>query len=156
MSNVKGIAHIAIQAKHFEQAVAFYTEALEFQVAHTWSLPEFQLKKAAMLVSADRHTCIEVFDDEAQIAAQGSKAHSEEEMKHGALLHIAVAVDNVQEAYDRALKHGAANCIPPMHLKLGEPAWEVHNALVYSPNGEVIEFIASPIYPAQPANAFTE
>lgn len=141
MANVKGIAHIAIQAKNFDEVIQFYTNVLNFKVAHTWALSEFQLKEAAMLVSADGNTCIEVFDSEAKIAAQGRKALMHEEVTHGALLHFALTVENASEAYATAIAFGAKSCIPPTTINLGLPVGEIHNALVYSPNGEVIEFI---------------
>ncbi|WP_459502925.1 VOC family protein [Bacillus sp. C1] len=141
MSNVKGIAHIAIQAKDFDEVIRFYTNALHFKIAHTWALPAFNLEKAAMLVSSDGTTYIEVFDYEAQIAAQGRKALEHEEITHGALLHFALTVENASEAYQTAIYFGAKKCIPPATMELGSPAIKVNNALVYSPNGEVIEFI---------------
>ncbi|MGG0286592.1 VOC family protein [Peribacillus butanolivorans] len=141
MSNIKGIAHIAIQAKDFDEVIRFYTNALNFKIAHTWALPEFNLEKAAMLVSSDGNTFIEVFDYEAQIAAQGRKALEHEEIKHGALLHFALTVENASEAYKTAIHFGAKNCVPPATMELGYPVIKVNNALVYSPNGEVIEFI---------------
>ncbi|OPA78625.1 glyoxalase [Paenibacillus selenitireducens] len=139
--NVKGLAHIAIQAKDFHKTVAFYTDVLGFKVGHHWSLPAFQLKEAAMLISPDQRTCIEVFDQEAVIPAQGKKALRDEDIAHGALLHFAFYVENVDEIYRKSLAHGAKAYIEPSQLSLGEPPLLVTNALIYSPNGEVIEFI---------------
>ncbi|WP_445492715.1 VOC family protein [Niallia sp. 03133] len=141
MANVKGLAHIAIQANDFDEVIRFYTKALNFKIAHTWSLPKFNLEKAAMLVSSDGHTFIEVFDKEAQIPAQGQKPLNHEEINHGALLHFALTVENASEAYKTAIHFGAKTCVPPATMELGFPVIRVNNALVYSPNGEVIEFI---------------
>lgn len=41
-----------------------------------------------MLISPDLKTCIVIFDNEAAIPAQGKKAVSDEEVAHGALLHV--------------------------------------------------------------------
>lgn len=71
--SIKGLAHVAIQAKDYQATLAFYTEVLEFKVAHHWSLPAFKINEACMLLSPDQRTCIELFDDEAVIAAQGKK-----------------------------------------------------------------------------------
>ncbi|NQX67757.1 VOC family protein [Paenibacillus alba] len=139
--SVRGLAHVAIQANDYQGTIRFYTEVLGFTRGHHWSLPSFQIKEACMLVSADRRTCIEIFDREAVIPAQGKKAASEEEIAHGALLHLAFYVDDAEEVYHKALAHGAKICAEPSRLSLGQPPLIVNNALIYSPNGEVIEFI---------------
>lgn len=139
--HVSGIHHIAIRAKDFEKTLRFYTGTLQFSVRHTWSLPEFHLKQAAMLKSADGSTFIELFDNDADIAAQGRPPLPGEESVQGALLHFSLCVDNAQNAYNEAIEHGARSCVPPMTLTLGKPPLTVRNALIYSPNGEVIEFI---------------
>lgn len=139
--HISGIHHIAIRAKDFDATVRFYTKVLHFHVRHTWSLPQYQLKAAVMLKSADGGTFIEVFDNDADIAAQGRRAALGEEPVQGALLHLCLSVDNAKAAYEAALAAGATSCVKPATLFLGNPPLEVHNALVYSPNGEVIEFI---------------
>jgi glyoxylase I family protein len=139
--SVKGLSHVAIQAKDYQATIAFYTEVLGFKVGHHWSLPAFQIKDASMLVSPDRRTCIEVFDNDAVIPAQGRKAASEEAVAHGAILHLAFYVDNAMEIYQKALAHGAKTFVAPDTLSLGEPPLIVRNAVIHSPNGEVIEFI---------------
>ncbi|ULO10153.1 VOC family protein [Paenibacillus sp. 19GGS1-52] len=137
----KGLAHVAIQAKNYKETITFYIEVLGFKVGHHWSLPSFQIKEASMLVSPDQRTCIEIFDDAAVIPAQGKKALSEEDIAHGALLHFAFYVNNVEEIFQKALAHGAKAFIEPDYLSLGEPPLVIKNALIHSPNGEVIEFI---------------
>jgi catechol 2,3-dioxygenase-like lactoylglutathione lyase family enzyme len=139
--SVKGLAHVAIQAKDYQATVAFYTKVLGFKVGHHWSLPAFQIKEASMLISPDQRTCIEIFDNDAVIPAQGKKASSEHDIAHGALLHLAFYVDHVDEMYQKALAHGAKPFIEPGELLLGEPPLLVKNAVIYSPNGEVIEFL---------------
>jgi len=99
--SVKGLAHVAIQAKDYQATLTFYTQVLGFKIGHHWSLPSFQIKEAAMLISPDLRTCIEIFDNEAVIPAQGKKALSEEDIAHGALLHLAFYVDNVEEVYEK-------------------------------------------------------
>lgn len=66
---------------------------------------------------------------------------SEEEVAHGAILHLDFYVDNVDEMYQKALAHGAKAFIAPDSLSLGEPPLLIKNAIVHSPNGEVIEFL---------------
>lgn len=139
--SVKGLAHVAIQARDYQATIAFYTEVLGFKRGHHWSLPSFRIQEASMLISPDQRTCLEIFDNDAVIPAQGKKAASEQEIAHGALLHLAFYVDNVDEIYQKALAHGARTFVEPNQLTLGEPPLVVTNALVHSPNGEVIEFI---------------
>ncbi|TKH45654.1 glyoxalase [Paenibacillus terrae] len=139
--SVKGLAHVAIQAQDYQATIAFYTEVLGFKRGHHWSLPSFQIREASMLISPDQITCLEIFDNDAVIPAQGKKASSEDEIAHGALLHFAFYVDDVNEIYQKALAHGARTFVKPDQLTLGEPPLVVKNAVIYSPNGEVIEFI---------------
>ncbi|MEJ3718698.1 VOC family protein [Paenibacillus polymyxa] len=139
--SVKGLAHVAIQARDYQATIAFYTEVVGFKRGHHWSLPSFRIQEASMLISPDQRTCLEIFDNDAVIPAQGKKAASEHDVAHGALLHFAFYVDNVDEIYQKALTHGAKTFVEPNQLTLGEPPLVVTNALVHSPNGEVIEFI---------------
>ncbi|GLX69769.1 VOC family protein [Paenibacillus glycanilyticus] len=139
--SVNGLSHVAIQAKDYKATITFYTKVLGFKVGHHWSLPSFRIKEASMLVSPDRRTCLEIFDNDAVIPAQGKKASSEQEIAHGALLHLAFYVDNVNEMYEKALAHGAKAFVEPDRLSLGEPPLVVRNAVIHSPNGEIIEFI---------------
>ncbi|KZE63580.1 glyoxalase [Paenibacillus jamilae] len=139
--SVKGLAHVAIQARDYQATIAFYTEVLGFKRGHHWSLPSFRIQEASMLISPDQRTCLEIFDNDAVIPAQGKKAASEQDIAHGALLHLAFYVDHVDEIYQKALAHGARTFVEPNQLTLGEPPLVVTNTLVHSPNGEVIEFI---------------
>lgn len=139
--SIKGLSHVAIQAKDYQATIAFYTEVLGFKKGHHWSLPSFQIREASMLVSPDGRTCLEIFDHDAVIPAQRKKAMSDDEIAHGALLHLAFYVHDVEEMYQRALAHGAQPYVEPSRLSLGEPPLLVTNALIHSPNGEVIEFI---------------
>lgn len=138
---IKGIHHIAIRARNFDSTMDFYLNALDFTISHEWSLPEFNLKRAAMLKSADGNSFIELYDQEADIAAQGRKIKDGEEFVQTALLHICMCVEDCSIAFERAIRAGGKPCIEPMVLHLGNPAVTVRNSLVYSPNGEVIEFL---------------
>ncbi|MCG7408284.1 VOC family protein [Paenibacillus sp. ACRRX] len=139
--SVKGLAHVAIQAKNYQETIDFYTQVLGFKIGHHWSLPLFHIKEASMLVSPDQRTCIEIFDQEAVIPAQGKKAAADEEITHGAILHFAFYVEHVTQIYEKALAYGAKAYIEPSKLALGEPPLLVHNAVIHSPNGEIIELL---------------
>jgi glyoxylase I family protein len=67
----KGLAHIAIQAVDYKKVIEFYKVVLGFKVGHFWSFPEFQITEASMLVSPDGRTCLEIFDNDEVIEAQG-------------------------------------------------------------------------------------
>jgi len=139
--SVKGLSHVAIQARDYKATIAFYIEVLGFKIGHHWSLPSFQIKEASMLISPDQRTCMEVFDNNAVIPAQGKKALAEEDIAYGAILHFAFYVENVDEIFEKALAHGAKAFVGPDNLTLGEPPLLVRNAIIHSPNGEIIEFI---------------
>ncbi|WP_316802580.1 VOC family protein [Pedobacter nototheniae] len=139
--NVLGLHHIAIRAKDFDRTLNFYTQGLGFTVSHSWTLPEFNIKQACMLKSADGDSYIEIFDYQANAPTQGQKANGDEEIKTGSLLHFALNVVDAKLAFNQAIDAGGQECVKPMVLQLGKPAVEVKNALVYSPNGEVIEFL---------------
>lgn len=136
-----GLHHIAIRAENFEQTVRFYTEVMGYTIGHTWSLPEFKLKQAAMLKSPDGLSYLEIYDNQADIPAQGRKKLAKEEFVQTALLHICLTVKDSKKAYEIAIAGGATACLEPMVLHLGNPAITVRNSLVYSPNGEVLEFM---------------
>lgn len=69
--SVKGLAHVAIQARDYQATIAFYTKVLGFKRGHHWSLPSFRIQEASMLISPDQRTCLEIFDNDAVIPAQG-------------------------------------------------------------------------------------
>jgi catechol 2,3-dioxygenase-like lactoylglutathione lyase family enzyme len=141
MMQIKGLAPVAIQATDYQGTIDFYTRVFGFRVGHHWSLPSYRIQDASMLVSPDGRTCLENFDNDAVIAAQGRKAETADEIAHGALLHLAFYVENVEEMYQHVLEHRASTCREPSTLSLGEPPLLVKNALVFSPNGEVIELL---------------
>lgn len=140
MTNITGIHHIAIQAKDYKATIRFY-EALGFTLYHSWVLPEFNIEYAALLNIPGTTSYVEVFDKDATIAMQGRKAMAGEIPVAGALLHFALTVKDATLAYNDALALGAASCVPPSVLLLGEPPLTIRNALVYGLDGEVIEFI---------------
>lgn len=130
---VLGLHHVAIRANNFDETIRFYTELLGFKVQKTWTLPAFNLRQAAMLQSADGHTAIEVYDELDVVNGPNG----------GALLHFALRVDDAQAVFEKAVNFGAKVCVEPMKLRLGHPVFEVNNALVYGPNGEIVEFLQS-------------
>lgn len=139
--SIKGLAHAAIRAKDYQATIAFYTEVFGFKLGHHWNLPAFRITDASMLISPDGRTCIEVFDNEAAVPAQGKNALADEDAVSGALLHIAFYVDDVDAVYSKALDHGAKPYIEPDNLTLGDPPLVIRSAVIHSPNGEVVEIL---------------
>ncbi|MGN7823746.1 VOC family protein [Chitinophaga sp. 22536] len=140
-TNITGIHHLAIQANDFFATCRFY-EALGLIPFHSWTLPAFNITHAALLQIPGTGSFIEVFDKDAHIATQGRRRTPGEDVVAGALLHLALTVDDVDAAYAHAISLGATSCVEPGVLSLGQPPLKVRNALVYGLDGEVIEFIA--------------
>lgn len=139
--NTKGIAHIAIMAYDYKKTIRFYKDIFDFSIGHHWKLSSFKINDATMLISPDEVTCIEIFDRDAEVLAQGLKANNREEVRYGALLHFALYVDDVDKIYEKAIAYGAKSVAPPDKLYLGKPKLEIYNALFEGLNGEIIEVI---------------
>ncbi|MBC9933313.1 VOC family protein [Chitinophaga qingshengii] len=139
-TNITGIHHLAIQANDFQATCRFY-EALGLVPYHSWTLPEFNITDAALLQIPGTGSFIEIFDKDANVAAQGRRRQPGETPVTGAILHLALTVEDVDAAYVHALSLGAVSCIAPNDLSLGQPPLKIRNALVYGLDGEVIEFI---------------
>lgn len=140
-TNITGIHHLALQANDFAATCGFY-EALGLEPFHTWTLPEFNITHAALLRIPGTGSYIEVFDKDANVATQGRRRNPGEDVVAGAILHLALTVEDVDAVYAYALSLGATSCVEPNDLSLGQPPLKVRNALVYGLDGEVIEFIA--------------
>jgi catechol 2,3-dioxygenase-like lactoylglutathione lyase family enzyme len=141
IKNVRGIHHIAIRAGDFDASVRFYTTVLNCTVRHTWSGPDRTIRQVAILKTSDGNGFIEIFDRDDEVASPGRTRKPGEEPVGGALLHFAVTVKDAEQAYRDALSFGCRSCKPPVTLELGQPPVTVKNALVYGPDGEIIEFL---------------
>ncbi|MNO01221.1 hypothetical protein D3C81_2213090 [compost metagenome] len=76
--------------------------------------------------------------------AQGRKRRLGEEIVENSILHICFVVKDAAKAREEALKVGAtdlSNGVFEIQLKNKLKSVNVYNSLVYSPNGEVIEFL---------------
>lgn len=139
--NVRGIHHIAIRAEDFDTSVRFYTTVLNCTVRHTWPGSGKDIQKIAILKTSDGNGFIEIFGSSAGAVSGGHKKKPGKEPAGGALLHLAVTVNDAEQAYRDALEFGCLSCNPPVTLELGQPPVTVRNALVYGPGGEIIEFL---------------
>lgn len=141
--NIIGFHHYSLKVIDFEKTLAFYN-ALGFEAVHSWSLPSFQLKKGMMLYNRVINCYIELFDEKAVIPTQGRKRQEDDEFIENSILHICFTVKDAAMAREEALKNGALDLSEGVfELELSNPqkAVNVCNSLVYSPNGEVIEFL---------------
>lgn len=141
-SNITGFHHFAIKAQHFLETVAFY-ETLNFEVVHTWSLPEFNLEKCVMMKNTAFDCYIEICDHNADFPTQGRKREQNEAFVENAIMHLCFSVKDAELAYNNAIKNGAKPLSEKETIDLVNniKCVTVKNSLVYSPNGEVIEFL---------------
>jgi len=147
MNNIIGFHHFAIKAQDFEGTVQFY-KTLNFEVVHDWSLPEFNLEKCVMLKNKAFDSYIEICDHNASFPTQGRKRKQGDPYVENSLLHICFTVLDAKKAYDEAIKNGAKplSVKETLDLKNRRKTVTVSNSLVYSPNGEVIEFLESVVF----------
>lgn len=136
-----GLSHVAIMAENYEETISFYTELLQFEKAHNWTLEEYQIKEACMLRSLDNQTYIEVFDKHAKVPREGRILKNYTEDTHGHVLHFALTVDSIEEVVENLKQHHVKILNAYEKLSLGYPPVEVVNAIVEGPNGEIIEII---------------
>ncbi|MFZ0599323.1 MAG: VOC family protein [Flavobacterium sp.] len=143
-TNIKGFHHFAIKAQDFEGTIQFY-KTLNFEIAHSWSLPEFNLEKCVMLKNTQFDCYIEICDSNANFPTQGRKRKQGDPYVENSLLHICFIVNDAKQAYNDAIANGAKPLSDKETLKLENKSRSitVSNSLVYSPNGEVIEFLES-------------
>jgi len=141
--NIIGFHHVSIKAEDIERCIQFY-EKLGFQVLHEWSLPEFNLEKCVMMFKANIGYYLEICDKNAQIPTQGRSRKEGDEYIENALLHICFIVRDARQAMNAAIEAGAkplSNEVWEIDLSNKQKSVRVKNALVYSPNGEVVEFL---------------
>lgn len=141
--NISGFHHVAIKANDLELTVNFYQQ-LGFEIVHEWSLPEFNLERCLMLHHKGINYYLEICDKNADMPTQGRKRMLQDPYIENALLHICFTVKDADAAREQALQYGAkdlSNGSAELPLKNGHKTVYVKNSLVYSPNGEVIEFL---------------
>jgi len=121
-----GSHHIALMASDFEKSLAFY-KALGFKEVARWG---DEIKTIAMLDIGDGSR-IELFSN-------GSDEYS----VAGKWAHFAVRVDNVEEAFNIAVKAGGVPKIYPKVVPLNSEPYKmsINIAFVKGPDGEELEF----------------
>lgn len=143
--NIIAFHHYSLKAENVDSTIKFY-ESLGFKVLHSWSLPDFQLEKCVMMRNEKINSYIEICDKNANMPSQGRKRNDDEEFVENSILHICFVVIDAEKARVEALKNGAKDLsegIFEIDLINENKSVNVRNSLVYSPNGEVIEFLES-------------
>lgn len=141
--NITAFHHVSIKAQNFDKTISFY-QKLGFEIVHDWSLPDFNLEKCAMLYNKNINYYLEICDKNSDIPTQGRKRKDDDEYIENALLHICFTVKNAEEARKKAIEYGAKDLsegVFQLDLINKTKSVTVKNSLVYSPNGEVIEFL---------------
>ncbi|MDH1882590.1 MULTISPECIES: VOC family protein [unclassified Empedobacter] len=141
--NIVAFHHYSLKVNDFEKTLKFY-DSLGFEEVHSWSLPSFKLKKAVMIYNKNINCYIELFDKDAEIPTQGRKRQADDEYIENSILHICFMVKDAEKAREEAIKNGAFDLSKGVHellLSNDKKPVNVRNSLVYSPNGEVIEFL---------------
>lgn len=127
----------------FGKTVRFYKN-LGFEILHSWSLPDFNLEKCVMLYNKAINYYLEICDKDANMPTQGRKREPDDQYIENALLHICFIVKDADLARKQALVFGAKDLSEQLFeidLSNEIKTVKVRNTLVYSPNGEVIEFL---------------
>ncbi len=120
-----GITHMAVAAADFEKSLAFYA-ALGIRLFTQWGA---EGSRIALLDVGDG-TRMELFEKPDLTAGES------------AFLHLAFAVQNVEQAYDAALRAGAQSLRAPEELPLDARPYRItlRVAFVKGPSGETLEF----------------
>lgn len=142
---IKGFHHINIKAQNVDETELFYAR-MGFIRVHSWKFKEFNITKCVMMFHPEANMYLEICDPDAKMPTQGRPRKEGEEYTESALMHICFFVDDAAVAFQEAIRAGAKPFLPANTIVLKDDnteALEATNSLVYSPNGEVIEFLES-------------
>ena len=121
---------VALTVKDFEQAVAFYRDALGLEQIEDWSSDDGRV----ILLSAGRAT-LEILDD-----AQAALVDRVEVGRRVAgTIRLALEVDDAADMAERLVGAGARTVAPPVSTPWGD-----RNARVESPDGMQLTLFSSP------------
>jgi methylmalonyl-CoA/ethylmalonyl-CoA epimerase len=122
MTHVKEL-RIVLTVPDFEQALAFYRDAVGFEQAADWSSDG---GRVVLLDTGGARATIELFD-EAQAATVDEIEAGRRVSGH---VRLALEVENSEEAADRLVAAGAEQVAPPVSTPWGD-----RNARVRAPDG---------------------
>ena len=122
-----GFHHIAVKAKNYEESMKFYTEGLGMKFMTQWGEGD---ERIAMLDMGN--------GDIVELFAGGNDKESIDPK----YIHFAMKVDDVDAAYEAALKAGAVSKTAPLVAPLDSAPIKLtlNCAFVYGPAGEELEF----------------
>lgn len=123
----KGIHHVAMTVKNFDETLRFYVEGLGFSVYLSWGREN---KKAVMLDSG-KGNYLEIFSGGA------------EDKPEGIWQHLAFSTDDCDLAIERARSAGAIVTMEPDNAEIvsdSGSATHIRIAFCKGPDGETIEF----------------
>ena len=132
-ARIKGMhyAHMALAVSDFERSLSFY-RALGLTPYVMWG----EGKDRIALLDIGDGSKLELF------------AKGEEGSADGKWLHLAFAVENVDEAYRTALAAGAVSVTPPTDMPLESTPKRItlRVAFVAGPDGEQLEFCKERVF----------
>lgn len=120
---IQGVHHIALKptAEQYSSVVELYTKVLGMEVTKSWGDPNMP----CLMVSCGDNSCLEIIPEK------------EMSQKGGALNHLALATDKVDEAIARVREAGYEIAIEPNDMELaGSP---IRIAFFWGPMGEYLE-----------------
>lgn len=121
----KGVHHIAIKVKNFDNTIKFYTEGLGLEKSLCWGGNGNRVS----FLSAGANTFIQVFEDV-----------SKENISSGMYTHMAFYTKSCEKAI-KAAKDAGARVKGPIEMKISSnPDIIMRTAYCKGPDGESIEF----------------
>ncbi|AJA48274.1 glyoxalase-like domain-containing protein [Clostridium pasteurianum DSM 525 = ATCC 6013] len=121
----KGVHHIALKVKNFDNTIKFYTEGLGFKKYLCWE----QNGNRVSFLSAGGNSFIQIFEDD-----------SKEDISNATYTHMAFYTKNCEEAI-KAAKNAGAKVKGPIEIKIpSNPDIIMRTAYCKGPDGESIEF----------------
>ena len=121
-----GVHHVALMATDFEASLNFY-KGLGMKETLRWGSPE----RTIAMLDIGNGSHIELFSN-----------GGDEYCECGKYAHLALSVDDVDAAYERALSLGAKPLTPPKSVPLDSVPTKttIRIAFVHGPSGEQLEF----------------
>jgi len=121
---VKGFAHCALYVSRLEDTVQFYMDV-------------FGAENLGFFQASSRGCWLKLGDDILEIFFS-------EDLGTGCFKHIAIACDDVDALYTRALEYGASSMVEPKDVTLGlQQPVKARIAFVTGINGEQIELFCT-------------
>lgn len=125
--NFNGYHHIGLFVTDTKRSLRFYVDGLGGKETFSFPMPGASGDNTIYLVDLGGGAVIEIIPRGEEQAEERAR-----------WAHICLLTDDVQAAYDLAIKAGAVSRSEPKEAMLG--TMKAVNAFVYGPDGEVVEF----------------